>query len=64
MLNTWQKRYIKLCPTEFLYELATLYFDSDVELLELSVLEIEDRNLADKIETNKVLTNRGVEPLD
>ena len=64
MINTWQKRYLKLCPTEYLHELAILYFDSDVELLESVTLEIEDRDAKDKFETSKVLTKKGLEPLD
>jgi uncharacterized protein (DUF3820 family) len=42
MISTWQKRYIKLCPTEFLYWIAnTIFANGDVCILELIVLEIE-----------------------
>ena len=64
MVNTFQIRYVSLAPIEYLHELAILYFDSDVELLELVTLEIEDRDAKDKFETSKVLTKRGLEPLD
>jgi uncharacterized protein (DUF3820 family) len=56
MINQFQKRYIKLCPTEFLYWIAnSIFADGSVELLEAVVLELEARIANDKEETGKVV---------